>query len=157
MPSATKPQPVTLDDIVVAHRQRARDLVLAYARGEEVSPEEFIAIAQQSGRGVYWLQTLAETVAKGKRLFDEHHGRDFAGQMEAAKAERNEAQQANTKATEALTAAREAAHAAAERYTASVGAINRVQQEQTLAADAYRKAMKEIGVDHNDWENFSMG
>jgi hypothetical protein len=154
---ATKSNSPTIDAIVVEHRRRARELVLAYARGEEVSPEEFIAIAQQSGKGVYWLQSLAETVAKGKRLFDEHHGRDFAGQMEAAKAERNEAQLANTTATAALTAAREAAHAAAERYTASVGAIGRVQQLQTEAANEYRKAMKELGVDHNDWESFSMG
>lgn len=153
---ATKSQSLSIDDIVVAHRRRAQGLVLAYARGEEVDPQEFIDVARESGKGVYWLQNLAETVAKGKRLYDDFHGRDFAGQMEAAKAERTEAQLANTKATEALTAAREAAHAAAERYTTSVGAINRVQQEQTQAADAFRKAMKELGVDHNDWTQFSM-
>jgi predicted molibdopterin-dependent oxidoreductase YjgC len=154
--SATKSKPTSINEIVVAHRQRARDLVLAYARGEEVSPEEFIAIAQQSGKGVYWLQTLAETVAKGKQLFDEHKVRDWNEEIQKSIDDYREAVKAVDLANAAAEEARKACREASERSQSLLDLRQHLIASRDKAGNDYRKAMTELGVDADDWTQFSM-
>lgn len=156
MSSATKSKAVSLDSIVNAHRQRARDLVLAYARGEEVSPEEFIAIAQQSGKGVFWLQELAETVAKGKRLFDDHGSRDWNGEIEKSISDYREAVKAVDLANAAAEEARKACREASERSESLLNLRQHLTTSRDKASNDYRAAMKELGVSADDWTQFSM-
>ena len=153
---ATKSQPVSIDDIVVAHRRRARELVLAYARGDEVSPEEFLAIAQQSGKGVYWLQSLAETVAKGKRLFDEHNARDWNAEIQRSLEDYKESVKAVDLANAAAEEARKACREASERSQSLLNLRQHLTTSRDKEANDYRSAMKELGVDANDWTEFSM-
>lgn len=153
---ATKSKPTSINEIVVAHRQRARDLVLGYARGEEVSPEEFIAIAQQSGKGVYWLQTLAETVAKGKQLFDEHGARDWEAEIQKSIDDYREAVKAVDLATAAAEEARKACREASERSQSLLNLRQHLTATRDKALNDYRTAMKELGVSAEDWTQFSM-
>ena len=153
---ATKAQPVSIDDIVVAHRRRARELVLAYARGDEVSPEEFLAIAQQSGKGIYWLQSLAETVAKGKRLFDEHQVRDWNAEIQKSIDDYQEAVKSVDLANAAMEEARLACRAASERSQSLLDLRQHLTTSRDKAGSDYRKAMKELGVSADDWTEFSM-
>ena len=153
---ATKSQPLSIDDIVVAHRRRARDLVLAYARGEEVSPEEFIAIAQQSGKGVYWLQTLAETVLQGKQLFDAHRERDWNGEIEKSISDYREAAKAVELANAAAEQARQACREAHERSESLLGLRQSLTTGRDKARSDYREAMKKLGINADDWTEFSM-
>jgi predicted molibdopterin-dependent oxidoreductase YjgC len=152
----TKTKPTSINEIVVAHRQRARELVLAYARGEEVSPEEFIAIAQQSGKGVYWLQSLAETVAKGKRLFDEQHARDWEGEIQKSISDYREAVKAVDLANAAAEEARKACREATERSQSLLNLRQHLIASRDEAGNDYRTAMKELGVSADDWTEFSM-
>ena len=153
---ATKSQPLSIDDIVVGVRRRATELVLAYARGEEIDPQEFVNIAQQSGKGVYWLQNLAETVAKGKQLFDEHRSRDWNGEIEKSISDYREAAKAVELANAAAEEARKACREASQRSESLVHLRTNLQASRDKALNDYRAEMKKLGIDANDWTDFSM-
>lgn len=153
---ATKSQPLSIDEIVVGVRRRATELVLAYARGEEIDPQEFVNIAQQSGKGVYWLQNLAETVAEGKRLFDEQHARDWEGEIQQSIADYREAVKAVDLANAAAEQARAACREASERSQSLLNLRQHLTSSRDKAGNDYRKAMKDLGIDANDWTQFSL-